>query len=178
MLSHVSRIVVPCPQDSSALEPAVTFPVPGVLAVFPLPSRSPKWCSRLAPPAQPLARPAGLSAPHTHHWLPLAPSVSDPGRPTAAREPHRSPGLLLPHHLAAAFRTPCSAHRVRLHPGLDLPFCSSPHSASPSAPRSGICTETLRGWSPRTGHAQKPGLALVSSRKLLHSGGSGDFGES
>lgn len=132
-------------------------------------------------PHIPWCAPQGYRAPHTHHWLPLALGASDRGRPTAAWKPHPS---LLPRLLAPGAPRSCSSDplrrppRVRLPPRLDLRLGSSPPSASPSAPRSGICTETLGGWSPRTGHAQKPGLALVSSRKLLHSGGSGDFGES
>lgn len=64
----------------------------------------------------------------------------------------------------------------RLSPGLDL-LSRGPHAQPLRRPEK---CELHRKSAPerRTGHAQKPGLALGSSRKRLHSGGGGDFGES
>lgn len=150
----------------------------GVPRPLPLASPPPKERSRLAPPAHPLARPGVYQAPHTLRRLPSAPGASDPGRPAAASE---SPALRVPAPVARPPRSRLSspapaAVQVEARPA--LPFGLSLLSASQSARRSGIRTETLGGWSRRTGHAQKPSLALVSSRKLSHSGGSSDFGES
>ena len=103
---------------------------------------------------------------------------ADPPRP---RSPPPHPHLTSPSPVARPPRSRLSSPApatVQVEAWPDLPFGLSLLSASQSARRSGICTETLGGWSRQTGHAQKPSLALVSSRKLSHSGGSSDFGES
>lgn len=125
--------------------------------------------------------PEGYHALHAPRWLPPAPGAADPDRPTAAPEPHPRAFPPRPYPRRAAGPRPPrrGAHRgAALIPSRTCCLAHPDTQPPRPSPRSGICTETLGGWSRRTGHAQKPGLALVSSRKLLHSGGSGDFGES
>lgn len=121
---------------------------------FPLASPPPKERSRLAPPRASPGAPRGLSgSPTLSAGFLRRPAPVTRADSAAASESLRltSPcSRLLGHRARVSFPAPAA---VQWKPGPALPFGLSLLSASQSARRSGIRTETC-GWSRRTGHAQ------------------------